>query len=347
MNRITLENQARIHTLSGKHQLLTTTTEAGATQQLANLEDVLLLGELFFTKASKFDTQPLLTNLSSVAEQHSLNALLLKHWQLGNEPFLGKVAVTTGKNGGYVQYPVLAEVVQTAAGNELKLSIIGVDIALFQKGAWEATTEQHLGLAAAILSASSGLEAVTGGTTTTVCSTKSAAVSEVKTDHLTPLLPLFEQAAHNSTRTLTEIGRVAHLGHGATGQQTELLTVGAAAHLHGKKKDEVAGLTKLAGNSGIAAGVPVHVVRLAQLPKPFAFFAQTTAETGQGKKLVSMQAVLRENGLLTLLPAIAVALGFTTHIVDTPHEYTMQEILNPAHSKTPLSEILRTQPTHA
>lgn len=119
----------------------------------------------------------------------------------------------------------------------------------------------------------------------------------------------------------------------------KLLSVSEAAHLHHLTPPKASVIATPAGQSGIAAGVPIYSYSRSQLGVHALVLPVVLDESGR-QQIISLTDVFLEKHPDFDLSSIAVALGVST-VLQTPGvERKMERVLS-ARSDTPLVELIR------
>ena len=300
-----------------RHELLKANEGAG---QIATFDEVKEMGRLFLSQSF---------NAVLPSSKPLPEGLLKKHELSGAGAFWGKLALGADSES---QFPVTIEVITTPSGKDLRVHIVPIHFGALEVAQFGQQTDSLLALAAAAAVAPQFVLALEGGISTTHCETKKEVVTSITPDHGTPLAVTFD-AFELGQKTLDTAISV-------TGDKD--LSIKQAAHLHGQQKPSTEQVSKAAGGSKIAAGVPIRTLLRSELPK-HALFIQTYDDEAGAQKIVSVSESLWLAGITsTDLSFLAVALGFTARVVgDSGREHTIEKVLKPGYADTPLTELVR------
>ncbi len=318
-DQILPQDIGRLRELDG-HELLNVEEK----DKHVSFDQVLKLGKWFLEQ--KFSTP--------LPSTRPLPQRLLEAYSLNNSGvFMGKLALGSETSK---QYPVTGEVVQTPTGRDIRLHIVPIDFQSLEVAQFEQYTESLLALAAVAAVAPQFILALENGMITTLCSTKKDVVTEVTPDHGSPLAVLFDSFEHRQD-TLQNLVHV-------TGNAS--LSMKQAGHLHGQSTQQTQKISRSAGGSKIAGGVPIRTLLRSELAQygvvKHVLYVQTNEDELGNKQLLSMQDSLFQSGLQPMyLPMVAAALGFTQQVVgNSVREQMLEGILQPKNSEVPLSELL-------
>lgn len=309
------------------HQLL---ADDDGKNPIATFEQVKQIGRVFLNL--QFDTKPFLT--SPLAPPHQLTALsphllIQQHQLAGKGAFWGKLALGADSES---HFPVTIEVISTPQGNDLRLHIVPIHYGALEVAQFGQHTDSLLALAAAAAVAPQFLLALEGGITTQHCETKREIVTSITPDHGLPLAVTFD-AFGQGTKTLDRAISI-------TGNSD--ISIRQAAHFHGQARPNTQYVSQAAGDSKIAAGVPIRSMLQSQLPR-HALYIQTAIDSLGNQQIVSVNESL-QNALLDPLgmPLLSAALGFTARVVgDSGREKTVEGILRPGNADIPLAEVVK------
>ena len=227
-------------------------------------------------------------------------------------------------------YPATVAVIRRGAHLDIRIHLVPIAFSAFEVLAFSQGHDAVLPLLSAsvvapqmILGLAHGLE---GG-----CSSSQQPTSLLKSDHSTPLAAVLESfQPGNKQNVLTAATHVT---------SNSLLSVRDAAHLHHLNEPKASTIATPAGQSGIAAGVPIYSYSRAELGVHALALPVVVDENGK-QQITSLTEVFLQNHPDFDLSAIAVVLGVST-VLQTPGlERKMERVLT-ATADTPLHELVR------
>lgn len=288
-------------------------------------EKVINFGEMLVREIPSFSQGTVFTEKNTIPFR-VMESLVAR----GNHRFFAQLCLGAQKDEWYLATGrVTGSDMLTRA---IELQIVPVSIQSLEKSKFEKHQDTTLLLAAAALSASTLPDVFQDGLTTQECSTKQQVVTTVTPSHAGPLATTFD-SWRSSSNVFDGLKRSARKLDPSLSDLT---------HLHGVPEQRAAQSRIATSQSGLAAGLELTTLSLANLPGPYALYVRHFVNDHGKKDIMNIPELFPELSNQQQLAQVAAALAFTAHVIgEIKRENMLEDTFQVKNADVPMRELLQ------